>query len=73
MTKWSHEPRSGAAPGPSHLSEAQSVGHDAVHGVGIHLGPLELEAVGPGFVLPHGVVGVVVELRRKRLAWGGGR
>lgn len=53
----------------SHLSEAESVGHDAVHGVGIHLGPLELEVVDSGFVLPHGVVGVVVELGGVRLAW----
>lgn len=62
VTTWSRNLR-------SHLSEAESVGHDAVHGVGIHLGPLELEVVDSGFVLPHGVVGVVVELWGVRLAW----
>lgn len=56
-------------PQSSYLSDAQSVGNNAVHGVGVHLGPLQLEAVDSGPVLPQGAVGVVVELRRVGLSW----
>lgn len=59
-----------------YLSEAQSVGHDAVHGVGIHLRPLQLEVKDPRPVLPQRVVGVVVELGRVGLSCegeGGGK
>lgn len=45
------------------LSDAESVGQDSVHGVGLHLRPLQLEAVDSRSVLPQGAVGVVVELR----------
>lgn len=55
-----------------YLSEAQSVGHDAVHGVGVHLRPLQLEVKDPRPVLPQRVVGVVVELGRVGLSCGGG-
>lgn len=50
------------------LSETESVGHDAIDGVGVHLRPLELEVVDPGPVLPERAVGVVVELRSIGLA-----
>lgn len=53
--------RQGAAAG-SDLSEAQPVGQDLVHGVRLHLGPLQLEAEDPGTVLPQSGRGVVVEL-----------
>lgn len=53
----------------SYLSDAQPVSDNAVHSVGVHLSPLELEAVDPGPVLPQGAVGVVVELWRVRLTW----
>lgn len=53
----------------SYLSDAQPVSDNAVHSVGVHLSPLELEAVDSGPVLPKGAVGVVVELWRVRLTW----
>ena len=53
----------------TYLSDAQPVGHDAVHGVGVHLGPLELEAVHARPVLPQWAVGVVVELGRVGFTW----
>lgn len=46
------------------LSDAESVGQDPVHSVGLHLSPLKLEAVDPGSVLPQSAVGVVVKLWR---------
>lgn len=55
-----------------HLSEAQAVGHDAVHGVGVHLRPLQLEVKDSRPVLPQRVVGVVVELGRVGLPCRGG-
>lgn len=64
-----HVLRAAACP---YLSEAQSVGHDAVHGVGVHLRPLQLEVKDPRPVLPQRVVGVVVELGRVGLSCGGG-
>lgn len=54
----------------SYLSEAQPVGHDAVHGVGVHLRPLQLEVKDPRPVLPQRVVCVVVELGRVGLSCG---
>lgn len=47
----------------THLSDTQSVGQDPVHRVGLHLSPLQLEAVDAGFVLPQSAVRVVVKLR----------
>ena len=47
----------------SYLSDAQAVGHDAVDGGRLHLGPLQPEAEHPHAALPQGARGVVVELR----------
>lgn len=44
------------------LFETESVGQDPVHGVGLHLSPLQLEAVDSGSVLPQSAVRVVVKL-----------
>lgn len=51
-----------------YLSEAQSVGHYAVHSIGVHLRPLQLEVKDARPVLPQRVVGVVVELWRVGLS-----
>lgn len=53
--------KAAAAP---YLSEAQPVGQDLVHGVRLHLGPLQLEAEGPRTVLPQSSRGVIVKLWR---------
>lgn len=53
----------------SYLSDAKSVGDNAVHSIRVHLGPLELEAIDSGSVLPQWVVGIIVELRGVGLAW----
>ena len=53
-----------------YLSDAQSVGDNAVHGIGVHLSPLELEAIDSGSVLPQRAVGIIVELRGVGLSWG---
>ena len=60
------EARHSASSFQSYLSDAESVGDYAIHGVGVHLGPLQLEAVDSGSVLPQGAVGIIVEL------WGVG-
>ena len=44
------------------LSDPESVGQDPVHGVGLHLRPLQLEAVDSRLVLPQSAVRVVVKL-----------
>ncbi len=44
------------------LSDAESVGQDSIHGVGLHLRPLQLEAVDSRSVLPQSAVRVVVKL-----------
>lgn len=51
----------------TYLSYAEAVGHNAVHSVGIHLGPLQFEAVDCRSVLPQRTVRVVVELWGIRL------
>lgn len=52
-----------------YLSDAQSVGQDPVHGVGLHLRPLQVEAVDARPVLPQSAVSVVVELWSVGLPW----
>lgn len=56
-----------------YLSEAESVGDNAVHSAGVHLGPLELEVKDSGSVLPQRAVGIIVELWRVGFAWGESR
>lgn len=53
------------------LPDAQPVGQDPIHGVGLHLGPLQLEAIDLGLVLPQSTVGVVVKLWSVGFTWGG--
>lgn len=57
------------AAGARHLANAQPVGQDAVHAGGLHLGPLQREAVRAGPVLPQGAGRVVVELGGEGLPW----
>lgn len=61
--KFRNQPHSQARVLQTHLSEAQSIGQDPVHSAGLHLGPLQLEAVGSRSVLPQSAASVVVKLR----------